>query len=657
MKLAKKNGDGNSRNLSAAGLALAVGLLWGAAIGTTWYFYQHNDTKDGLATFLGRFHILMVHMPIGLLFVVPLMEIVGWTRWGHRVRDGVPFVLWMAVLTAAAASFLGYLMMQAEDIAGRWMTLHMWTGLAVGVFAVLALVFKLAKIGPLYFVTLLAAVGSTAAAGHFGGAMVHSPEYLSEHAPAEIKPFLEAGLTTGTAERGTFDKLVDTLLTVTKTKSDSAPADDEILSADHDHGTDDLHSAEAGTSTSEAGDVGEERGEVSIPNQLVFDSFVQPILNGKCTECHSEEKIKGKLRLDSHAMIMAGAEGTDYPTLVAGDADGSELIARVMMPDDDDLFMPPEGKNKLTAAEVAVLKWWIAGGAKAKGTVSELKADEKMLETLAAVSESLAKSDEVEIIVEVGAKPKGIWPTLSAEQQEARLSAADAAAKQVGFSIMPVSTEDDRLRVSAVNVAASFGDQQLAAMAPVAERIVWLDLGRTQITDQGMANVGQMFNLERLHLEQTKVSDAGMKHLAALHNLEYLNLYGTGVTAAIFEPMAELRNLRKLFLWETKVDPVAAREFQRQMSLEVDLGKTNIENVSTNDTVDEAAKPVVVPVPEKEKTADAAKPTAKPAATKSVVTPKPAAPKPVAPKPVPAKPETKPAPTSEADASPKPNAQ
>ena len=685
MKSSKKNTSGAPRKRSGAGLALAVGLLWGAAIGVTWYFYQHNDTKNGIATFLGRFHILVVHMPIGLLFVVPLMEMVGWTRWGKRVREGVPFVLWMAVLTAAAASFLGYLMMQAEDIAGRWMTLHMWTGLAVGMFAVLALVFKLARIGPLYFVTLLAAVGSTAAAGHFGGAMIHSPEYLSEHAPEMIKPVLEAGLATGNAERGTFDKLIDSLLAVTQ------PVDSTAVDGPPPQGHADGKPAATGEGGGEAGE------KVSIPNQLVFDSFVQPILNAKCTECHSEEKIKGKLRLDNHAMLMAGAEGTDYPTVVPGDAEGSELIARVVMPDDDDLFMPPDGKDKLTEAEIAVLKWWIAGGAKAEGTVSDLKADEKMLEVLAAVSESLASGENVEIIVEVDESPEGIWPTLSADEQKARLEAAELAAKEGGFSILPVSAEDDRLRVSAVNASASFGDEQLAALAPVAERVVWLDIGRTQVTDEGMANIGQMPNLERLHLEQTKVTDAGMKHLAALKKLEYLNLYGTGVTAAIFEPMAELRNLRKLFLWETKVDPAAAREFQRKMSLEVNTGwevaaaeeaagepvaadtpaaaapaveKENPEPVKPAP----AAKPAATPQPEKpvakETPVDAPKPApAKPVADAPKPAPVPASAKPVAaakvdaPKPAPAKPEAKPTPTPtptpapQADAAPTPNVQ
>ena len=45
-----------------------------------------------------------------------------------------------------------------------------------------------------------AAAFATAASGHFGGAMVHEPEYLTEHAPAALKPALLIGLGTPAGE-------------------------------------------------------------------------------------------------------------------------------------------------------------------------------------------------------------------------------------------------------------------------------------------------------------------------------------------------------------------------------------------------------------------------------------------------------------------------
>jgi hypothetical protein len=563
MSKAKEIGD-TKRQGNGAVVALVIGLLWGAAIGGTWYFYRENDSTGGIASFFGRFHIALVHLPIGLLLVLPLMEMVGWTRWGKKVREAVPFVLWAAVLSAVSATFLGYLMMHADDTAGVLMTRHMWTGLAVGVFSILALIFKLTKIGPLYAITLIGAVVSTAAAGHFGGAMVHGKEYLTDGAPERIKPLMKIGLATGDDAPGILTEVKDALATAFtgKVKVDDAGAGEVVDGAAGDAAT--------AVSVADGDENDGAEGEPSLEEQRVFAAFVQPILEGKCTGCHSEEKIKGKLRLDSHEMIMAGAEGTDYPTVISGDADESEMIARVLMPEDDDLFMPPDGKDKLTEAEVAVLKWWISEGAKEEGSVADLKADETMLSTLAAVSELLVSGKEVEIVID--AAPAGVWPTLSAGEQEARLDAVLAAAASGGYAVLPISAEDDRLRVSAVNASAIFSDVHLADLEPVAERVVWLDIGRTQVTDAGMEAIGGMRNIERLHLEQTAITDSGIRYLAGLSNLEYLNLYGTDVTAAIFEPLANLRNLRKLFLWETNVDHDAALQFQREMSLEVNTG-------------------------------------------------------------------------------------
>ena len=110
---------------------------------------------------------------------------------------------------------------------------------------------------------------------------------------------------------------------------------------------------------------------------------------------------------------------------------------------------------------------------------------------------------------------------------------------------MPISAEDDRLRINVINAAKEFGDEQLALLEPVAERIVWLYLARSQITDAGMGTIGGMSNLERLHLENTAVSDDGIAELTGLSNLEYLNLYNTKVGNGIFDTFATLPKLRK----------------------------------------------------------------------------------------------------------------
>ena len=42
-----------------------------------------------------------------------------------------------------------------------------------------------------------------------------------------------------------------------------------------------------------------------------FREDIQPILESNCVRCHSESKVKGGLRLDTHEMIMEGGDTAD----------------------------------------------------------------------------------------------------------------------------------------------------------------------------------------------------------------------------------------------------------------------------------------------------------------------------------------------------------
>ena len=90
-----------------------------------------------------------------------------------------------------------------------------------------------------------------------------------------------------------------------------------------------------------------------------FESDVRPLLRERCAECHGEKKQKGELRLDLRSHALKG--GDSGPAWVAGSPDSSLLLKRVTSSDEDDR-MPPKGE-RLSAAQVAILRGWIAEGA------------------------------------------------------------------------------------------------------------------------------------------------------------------------------------------------------------------------------------------------------------------------------------------------------
>ena len=92
-----------------------------------------------------------------------------------------------------------------------------------------------------------------------------------------------------------------------------------------------------------------------------FVSQIQPLFETKCLECHNPAKVKGDLLMDTAANLLKGGE--NGPGLVAGKPDESEIVKRVILPKGHDDIMPPKGEP-LASAEVALLKQWIAEGAK-----------------------------------------------------------------------------------------------------------------------------------------------------------------------------------------------------------------------------------------------------------------------------------------------------
>jgi hypothetical protein len=103
--------------------------------------------------------------------------------------------------------------------------------------------------------------------------------------------------------------------------------------------------------------------EQSTPQGLeFFERKIRPVLVKACYECHSvaAEMSEGNLLLDTRAGIRKG--GSRGPAVVPGQPDKSPLLAAIRH-DDAEFSMPPEGGEKLSAAEIADVTAWIAMGA------------------------------------------------------------------------------------------------------------------------------------------------------------------------------------------------------------------------------------------------------------------------------------------------------
>lgn len=98
--------------------------------------------------------------------------------------------------------------------------------------------------------------------------------------------------------------------------------------------------------------------------QIDFTKQIQPLLTKKCVSCHGPEKQKAGLRLDRRGAAFKGGDNFGAG-IVPGKSRESPLF-RVVAGLEEGLEMPPEGE-KLTAAEIELLKRWIDSGAEWPG--------------------------------------------------------------------------------------------------------------------------------------------------------------------------------------------------------------------------------------------------------------------------------------------------
>jgi hypothetical protein len=93
-----------------------------------------------------------------------------------------------------------------------------------------------------------------------------------------------------------------------------------------------------------------------------YTKDIRPMLNKYCVECHRGGNVKGGANLESYESIMKGGR-KGRVLLAPGKPDESRLVtttegkARPFMP-------PKNAKAKPSDKEIAMLRAWVAGGAK-----------------------------------------------------------------------------------------------------------------------------------------------------------------------------------------------------------------------------------------------------------------------------------------------------
>jgi uncharacterized membrane protein len=105
----------------------------------------------------------------------------------------------------------------------------------------------------------------------------------------------------------------------------------------------------------------------STKTGVTFTTDIKPIFDQSCVKCHSGEKPKAHLKLDTLEGVLKGSK--DGKVVLAGDSAKSPLVQSIAhVTSDHDSWMPP-AHNKanigpLTPDQIGLIRAWIDQGAK-----------------------------------------------------------------------------------------------------------------------------------------------------------------------------------------------------------------------------------------------------------------------------------------------------
>ena len=272
-----------------------------------------SSASHDLVLFVGRFHPVLVHLPIGGLILLGILELLAKVP---RFKDAAQSNRLILGLTAAAsltAALLGWMLSESGGYDQQLLPWHEWAGFGVAATCTLTFLLSWLARPRAYQLSLLVTLAVLVVASHLGASITHGRDFLTQFAPGPLRSLLRAN-------------------------PRSAAAPDAMP---------------------------------DLKQRRVFADLIQPILERRCAACHGPEKHKADLSVESYETLLKGSK--DGPVLVVGKVVDSPLISRLLLPLDDEDHMPPQGKPQPTLAEIAALQWWIDCGAPGDKTVGDLK--------------------------------------------------------------------------------------------------------------------------------------------------------------------------------------------------------------------------------------------------------------------------------------------
>lgn len=437
-----------------------------------------------LGGFIGRFHPLFVHLPIGFLIAAGVFEYYARKRRYQKLDTAVEFSLFLGASFAILSCISGWLLANRGAYIEQSLFLHRWLGIAVAVLAAVAWLVKTRRLA--LSRTMLSALMWTMivgifATGHFGGNMTHGDDYLTEYAPGFVKRLLG------------HDKKEGALQSYGPVDSIKAYAD-----------------------------------------------LIQPVFESQCWKCHQPDNALGGLDMTTKTTFLKG--GDHGKVLESGAAYESELFERITLPVSDRKSMPPTGLA-LSYQSTRLIEWWIDAGASFDKVLTELEIPmdiQKLLQEQYGIS--FKQPNAIEQIKVTAATPASIEAAQAAGFQVSALSEDSNLLEVNANGVSDLSSLTAiKEQITWLNLSDSSIDDAALVNLAAFTNLTRLRLQGTSVSDAGVEALTSLAYLESLNLNGTAVSDAISELLQKMPVLRSVYLFETAVSEDVITELQTAR--------------------------------------------------------------------------------------------------------------------
>ncbi len=180
-------------------------------------------------------------------------------------------------------------------------------------------------------------------------------------------------------------------------------------------------------------------------------------------------------------------------------------------------------------------------------------------------------------------KNLGIPVEIPAVQKETPTPAPSAQAEDGAASVAGITLTDDHIQslrstgleffkssdgkglhcVASVEPDLGLNDEDLPAIEVLAQKIVWLDLSKGNLTDLAVSRLSKIPNLRNLYLEDNKgITSRGVSGLSGLSKLKCLNLVGTSLDDSVVDALSGMTSLKEVYLWRSGLSADALQKLR-----------------------------------------------------------------------------------------------